>query len=100
VNRLREADDKTKVELTKELETAVATSFDADMKERENDLAKLEQRLNKLREQLDRRRKAKSEIIQLEVKVLTNEAAGLGFSGIPLKSKRIFGKDSTRPGAF
>jgi len=88
VNQLREADDKKKPELTKELETAVSASFDADMKDREGDLARLEQRLNKLRDQLDRRRKAKAEIIQLEVKVLTNEAAGLGFSELPARALR------------
>jgi hypothetical protein len=74
-------DAPKKAELTKQLEAAVAESFDEDMKVREGELSKLEERLNKLRAQLDRRRKAKGEIIQLEVKVLVNEAAGLGFSG-------------------
>jgi hypothetical protein len=74
---------KKKVELTKQLEAVVAEGFDEDMKIREGELSKLEERLNKLRAQLDRRRKAKSEIIQLEVKVLLNEAAGLGFSNGP-----------------
>ena len=50
------------------------------MKVREAELSKLETRLKRLHEQLDRRRQARGEIIQLEVKVLTNEAAGLGFS--------------------
>jgi hypothetical protein len=77
-----------KVELTKQLEAAVAEGFDEDMKVREGELSKLEERLNKLRAQLDRRRKAKSEIIQLEVKVLVNEAAGLGFSGGPSQGLR------------
>lgn len=77
-----------KVELTKQLEAAVAEGFDEDMKVREGELSKLEERLNKLRAQLDRRRKAKSEIIQLEVKVLVNEAAGLGFSGGPSQVRR------------
>jgi hypothetical protein len=40
----------------------------------------LEERLKKLRTQLDRRREAKAEIIQLQLKVLTNEVEGLGFS--------------------
>jgi hypothetical protein len=77
-----------KAELTKQLEAAVAESFDEDMKVREGELSKLEERLNKLRAQLDRRRKAKGEIIQLEVKVLVNEAAGLGFSGVPSQARR------------
>jgi hypothetical protein len=74
---------KMKAELMKQLEAAVAAGFDEDMKVREGELSKLEERLNKLRAQLDRRRKAKGEIIQLEVKVLVNEAEGLGFVGVP-----------------
>jgi hypothetical protein len=73
----------SKAELTKQLEAAVTEGFDEDMKVRENELSKLQEQLSKLRAQLDRRQKAKSEIIQLEVKVLLNEAAGLGFSNGP-----------------
>jgi len=74
---------KQRAEIMKQLEAAVAAGFDEDMKVREGELSKLEERLNKLRAQLDRRRKAKGEIIQLEVKVLVNEAEGLGFVGVP-----------------
>jgi hypothetical protein len=78
---LREAgDEKKKTEITKQLESVVGDIFDLDMKGREAELSKLEARLKKLREQLDRRRQARGEIIQLEVKVMMNEAAGLGFS--------------------
>ncbi len=77
---LREAgDEKKKAEITKQLESVVGDIFDLDMKGREAELSKLEARLKKLREQLDRRRQARGEIIQLEVKVLVNEAAGLGL---------------------
>jgi len=81
MNQLREADDAKKPELTKQLQTAVDKYFDDDMKARETELTKLEERLSKLRNQLDRRRKAKAEIIQLQIKVLLNEADGLGFIG-------------------
>jgi hypothetical protein len=82
VNQLRETDDEAKkADLTKQLEAAVAKHFDEDMKTRETELTKLEERLKKLRAQLDRRAKAKAELIQLQVKVLVNEAEGLGFSG-------------------
>jgi len=80
-NELGEAkDDKAKTALTDKLKTAVDKCFDADMKGREAELKKLQERLDKLKTQLDKRRAAKDEIVQLEVKVLTNEAAGLGFS--------------------
>jgi len=80
MRRLREADELHKPDLTKELETAVATEFDADMKQREAELTKLEERVAKLRAQLDRRKKSKTEITQLQTKVLVNEIDGLGFS--------------------
>ncbi|HEX4071047.1 MAG TPA: hypothetical protein VHX68_07755 [Planctomycetaceae bacterium] len=73
-------DEKKKAEITKQLESVVGNMFDMDMKGRDAELSKLEARLKKLRERLDRRRQARGEIIQLEVKVLINEAAGLGFS--------------------
>ncbi len=76
-------DDPKKAELTKQLESAIVAIFDKDMSSRETDLSQLEERLTKLRAQLDRRRKAKSEIIQLQIKLMVNEADGLGFSGTP-----------------
>jgi hypothetical protein len=49
------------------------------MVNREKELAELEKRLAKLREQLDRRRTKKQDIMDLQIKVLLNEADGLGF---------------------
>ncbi len=74
-------EEAKKAEITKKLEAAVTKFFDEDQKVRETELAKLEERLKKLRAQLDRRSKAKADIIQLQLKVLVNEAEGLGFSG-------------------
>jgi hypothetical protein len=89
VDDLRDADDAEKTAVTKKLEAAVTKQFDRDMEYRESELSKLEERLNKLRGQLDRRRKAKAEIIQLQIKVLVNEAEGLGFGGEPLPSSYL-----------
>jgi hypothetical protein len=79
---LRDAEDNKKPELTKQLETAVSECFDQDMKVREGELTKIEQRLAKLRARVDKRKKARTDIIQLEMKVLENEADGLGFAPI------------------
>ncbi len=85
VQQLREGGDETaKADLAKKLETAVSQYFDADLKLREDQLSKLEERVTKLRGQLERRRKAKADIVQLQTKVLTNDADGLGFSGTSL----------------
>jgi hypothetical protein len=81
VGQLGEAPDAEKAALMKKLELAVSNQFGRDMEYRESELTKLEERLNKLRQQLERRRRAKNEIIELQIKVLVNEAEGLGFGG-------------------
>ena len=81
MDELRHTEDATKkTNLTKQLESAVTKCFDADLKSRETELSKIEERVKKLRTQLDRRRAARSDIIQLQLKVLANDAEGLGFS--------------------
>ena len=89
--RLREAkDEATKADLTKQLETAVDKYFDEDMKSRETQLSQLEERVTKLRAQLDRRRKAKDEITKLQTKVLVNDADGLGFGDLQPEVGSLF----------
>jgi hypothetical protein len=79
VGQLGEAPDAEKAALMKKLQAAVSSQFDRDMEHRESELTKLEERFNKLRQQLERRRRAKNDIIELQIKVLVNEAEGLGF---------------------
>jgi hypothetical protein len=101
VAQLRDADDELKkTELTKQLEAAINKNFDHDMEGREKELTQLEERLKKLRTQLERRRKAKSEIVELQIKVLVNEAEGLGFSGQSLLEPEVhFGDFAPYPKA-
>jgi hypothetical protein len=83
VHDLRTTEDPAeKADLKMRLENAVTDYFDDDMKTRETELANLEERVKKLRSQLDRRSAAKAEIVQLQVKVLTNDAEGLGFNNL------------------
>jgi hypothetical protein len=49
------------------------------MDRRASELEKIEKRVSHLREQLERRGNHKPDIIDLQVKVLVNEAEGLGF---------------------
>jgi hypothetical protein len=60
----------------------LANFFDADMKNRQRELADLESRVQKLHAQVDKREAARDAIIQLQVNVLVHEAAGLGFSTV------------------
>jgi hypothetical protein len=62
-----------------EMSRLLANYFDADMKSRQGELAEMETRAKRLHAQLDQRQAAREEIIQLQVNVLVNEAAGLGF---------------------
>src|SRR5262249_10912589 len=64
----------------KKLTEAVGKGFDEDMAQRKKDLGQLEERVTKLREQLEGRKAKKPEIVDLQIKVLLNEADGLGFS--------------------
>lgn len=66
---------KAKSALSKSLEER----FDADLKSREKEIADIEARVQKLRGILNKRREARDEIIKLQIQVLMNEAAGLGF---------------------
>jgi hypothetical protein len=62
-----------------EMSRLLANYFDADMKNRQEELADMAGRVKKLHAQLDKRQAACDEIIQLQWNVLVNEAAGLGF---------------------
>lgn len=74
-------DDHSRVEARERLDSLLNEYFEEDMKRRENELAEVEERVKKLHAQLERRREKKSDIIELQIKVLLNEADGLGFFG-------------------
>lgn len=97
MNQLRESDDDAKRTALIELLTqAVDQDFDVDLTAREVELNRVEERLKLLRVQLERRRKAKAEIIELQIKVMVNEADGLGFTarGQGQPSKRVISSGS------
>ncbi|MEX2092945.1 MAG: hypothetical protein WD971_09730 [Pirellulales bacterium] len=82
--KLRDAKDESdKAAATKELTAVVDKFFKEDMRVREQELADIAARLDKLRVQLDRRRAKKQDIVDLQIKVAINEAEGLGFSSQP-----------------
>ena len=82
LNQFRQAeDDSQKETIKRELSRILEDYFDNDMKRRLSDIASIEQRMKRLRDQYEQRQQAKEEIIQLQLKVLEKEAAGLGFFG-------------------
>ena len=79
--KLRDApNDAAKVEAQTKLIELLRQCFDEDMARREKEIAKLQARIDKLSAQLERRRAAKQEIVDLQFKVVMNEVNGLGFT--------------------
>ncbi|MBI2477924.1 MAG: efflux RND transporter periplasmic adaptor subunit [Planctomycetia bacterium] len=62
-----------------QLRQLLAEIFSQDMQTREKQAAEIESRLSKLRQQYREREKVKDEIIDLQLKVIEQDAAGLGF---------------------
>jgi hypothetical protein len=83
--KVRDAENESdKAEATKKLTEVVEKSFEDDLKRREQELAAITERVERLQAQLDRRRGKKQEIVDLQVKVAINDADGLGFYSQPV----------------
>jgi hypothetical protein len=61
------------------IQQQLTAQFETDLKQREKELAEVEQRVKTLREQLDKRKAAQADIINLRLQTLVNDANGLGF---------------------
>lgn len=82
VSTLKSDEPVEKKELArKQLMELLSVGFDRDLETRESDLKDLESRVQKLRSQLDKRKAAKQEIIDLRLKTIQNEADGLEYPG-------------------
>jgi hypothetical protein len=68
-------------EATDVIEKSLIKQFEQDLVQREKELAAVEERLKSLRQQLDKRKQTKDEIITLRLKTIVNNAEGLGFPG-------------------
>lgn len=80
VQKLRAADnDQAKAPVIAQLKKILETAFDFDLKRREKEVSEIEGRVRKLRDQIEKRKKAKEDIITLRLKTIANEADGLGF---------------------
>lgn len=82
VTLLRQSkDEKTRSAAAEKLKKLLETTFDRDYERRNRQLVELEQRVAKLRSQLDRRKKSRDDVIDVRVKSLLYEAEGIGFPG-------------------
>jgi hypothetical protein len=82
VEKLKSAkNDSEKTSATNEISQVLEKWFKRDLERRESQISEIETRVKKLRDQIEKRKKAKDEIINLRVKTIVNEANGLGFPG-------------------
>lgn len=82
VQKLRSVKEGPEKEAAKkELSELLDKSFTRDLEHREQEVAEIEARVKKLKEQIERRKKAKDEIVGLRLKTIVNETEGLGFPG-------------------
>src|SRR5579862_8419953 len=63
----------------RELAGLLEKSFDRDLDRREKQISQVEERIKRLRDQIERRKTAKKEILNLRLQTMVNEAEGLGF---------------------
>lgn len=80
IAKLRDAEgDDEKSEAKEELKAALEDEFDAYLKRQSEELDRMEEKLAKLRKQLDKRSDAKDDLVSLQLQMLVNEANGLGW---------------------
>ena len=102
IKKLKDAgDEPAKIAASKEVSALLDAYFENDMKQREKSVVDLEERVAKLRAQLDKRRAAKEKIVELQLRVMINESEGLGFFGLPTSHAPVhsLGYYYTRPKA-
>ena len=75
-------DDEARKAAADTIQQQLTTQFEADLKQRETELQEVEQRVKSLREQLDKRKAAQADIINLRLQTLINDANGLGSSEV------------------
>jgi len=71
--------------------------FEKELAERESKLKPLEDRVKKLRGQIDKRRAAKEEIVDLQLQLILNQAEGLGYFSEPENRKTIRSRNVDDP---
>jgi hypothetical protein len=73
--------DAEKESAKKDLSQALDKLFQRDLEQREHQVTEIEARVKKLRDQIEKRKAAKAEILSLHLKTIINESEGLGFPG-------------------
>jgi len=75
-----DADEDERTEMAEKAMVVLNKEFDSDFEAREKSVEQLEKRLNKLKQQLDRRASKKDEIVKLRLQQLRMDWEGLGWN--------------------
>lgn len=75
------ADDEARLAAKKELQSSLESLYDDFIDGQSKQIEELEARLVKLKEQLQKRRDAKSRMVDLKLQMVISQAEGLGFPG-------------------
>lgn len=80
IKQLRDAEaDTEKEEIKAKLKTELDTQYDAYLEHHEQPLKQLEERLAKLRDEFEARKKAKTDLVKLRLDTIWYDALGLGW---------------------
>ena len=79
---------------TDELKAALVNYFDRDLEERDRLLKMVRADIEKMKQKLEKRASSKSSIVELQFKMIVNEASGLGFFSPPVTTDRF---DAPKP---
>jgi hypothetical protein len=74
---------------TDELKAALVNYFDRDLEERDRLLKMVRADIEKMKQKLEKRASSKSSIVELQFKMIVNEASGLGFFSPPVTTDRL-----------
>lgn len=91
------ADDAAREKATAELKAGLEQQYDAYVEAQAKQITHLEERLQKLKEQLEKRRSAKDRMVDLKLQMVLSQAEGLGFpdNGFP-NAATIYGDAQNR----
>ena len=80
IQAIKDAESEAdKAKAVESLRGVLETQYETSLENYESYLDKMEEKVRELRKQIDRRRDAKMEMVDLRLKILTSEADGLGW---------------------
>lgn len=90
-------DEDSRTKAAEELKAGLAKQYDSFIDGQAKQIAELEERLAKLKEQLEKRRAAKERMVDLKLQMVLSQAEGLGFPDAGPPNVAFFYGDAMAP---